>query len=139
MSDTVTEIPANEAWARLGADSAAVLIDVRTKPEWSLIGVADLSPIGRQPLLVSWQSFPDMAVNEDFVRTVRTSGVADDTAVYVMCRSGARSRAAAQALADAGFSRCFNISDGFEGDPDERHHRGTIGGWKAAGLPWIQQ
>ena len=27
---------------------------------------------------------------------------------------------------------------GFEGDKDGTGHRGTLGGWKAAGLPWVQ-
>jgi len=37
-----------------------------------------------------------------------------------------------------GYKRCFNVSDGFEGNLDGNRHRGTKGGWKVAGLPWIQ-
>ena len=50
-----------------------------------------------------------------------------------------RSRSAAMALTASGFSKAFNVSDGFEGAVDERQHRGRKEGWKAAGLPWIQQ
>ena len=35
--------------------------------------------------------------------------------VLLLCRSGARSRAAAIALTRAGFAQAFNIADGFEG------------------------
>ena len=41
-------------------------------------------------------------------------------------------------MTDAGFANCYNVLEGFEGDKDADGHRGTIGGWKVAGLPWIQ-
>jgi rhodanese-related sulfurtransferase len=58
--------------------------------------------------------------------------------VLFLCRSGARSRAAAVALTGLGFAKAFNVAGGFEGDPDGERHRGNINGWKAAGLPWRQ-
>ena len=61
-----------------------------------------------------------------------------DAPVLFICRSGARSRSAAEALSAAGHTRCFNVSEGFEGDKDAESHRGKRGGWKAASLPWIQ-
>jgi rhodanese-related sulfurtransferase len=38
----------------------------------------------------------------------------------------------------AGFTRAHNVQGGFEGDLDATRHRGTTGGWKASGLPWVQ-
>jgi rhodanese-related sulfurtransferase len=58
--------------------------------------------------------------------------------VLLLCRSGARSRAAAIALTAAGYGPCYNVSEGFEGDRDGAAHRGSVGGWKVAGLPWAQ-
>ncbi len=58
--------------------------------------------------------------------------------MLLLCRSGARSRAAAIALTDAGFGPCYNVAEGFEGDRDHARHRGSVGGWKVAGLPWQQ-
>jgi len=55
-----------------------------------------------------------------------------------LCRSGVRSRAAAIAMTAAGYSRAYNIAQGFEGDPDAERHRGNKNGWKASGLPWKQ-
>jgi len=54
-----------------------------------------------------------------------------------LCRSGARSHHAAAAAAAAGYSSAYNILEGFEGDRDAEGHRGTVGGWKFHGLPWV--
>ena len=132
------DIAVENAWSILQDEPNAALIDVRTDAEWSFVGVPDLSEIGKQPLLVSWQRFPDMAVNAEFVETLRGAGLTLDAANLFICRSGARSRAAAIAMAAAGYSRCYNVAEGFEGDKDDRQHRSATGGWKSAGLPWIQ-
>ena len=55
-----------------------------------------------------------------------------------ICRSGARSAAAASAMTQAGYTSCWNVAQGFEGDRDAVGHRASVGGWKAAGLPWVQ-
>ena len=52
--------------------------------------------------------------------------------------ANAKARAAAIAMTRAGFGPCFNVADGFEGNLDQTRHRGTSGGWKASGLPWVQ-
>jgi rhodanese-related sulfurtransferase len=64
---------------------------------------------------------------------------ADHSAPLVfLCRTGARSRAAAMEMTRAGFHNAFNIASGFEGEIDPKGHRGAVNGWKAAGLPWRQ-
>ena len=42
------------------------------------------------------------------------------------------------ALEKAGFGDIYHVQDGFEGPLDEKHHRGTISGWRHEGLPWEQ-
>jgi rhodanese-related sulfurtransferase len=49
-----------------------------------------------------------------------------------------RSHHAAAAATKAGYSDCYNLLEGFEGDTNGEKHRNTIGGWRAAGLPWEQ-
>jgi len=132
------DVTSKEAWDRLSADQRAALVDVRTAAEWTFVGICDLSVLGRQPLLLSWQTYPAMEVNPDFTGQLAAAGLTRDTPLYFLCRSGARSRAAAMAAAEAGFSRSYNISDGFEGDPDASRHRSQINGWKYSGLPWVQ-
>jgi rhodanese-related sulfurtransferase len=79
-----------------------------------------------------------MRVNPDFVGEIEKQGLPKDTEFLFICRSGARSAAAASALTAAGYSNCWNVAQGFEGDRDPFGHRAQVGGWKAAGLPWVQ-
>ena len=127
-----------EAWALLEEDPKAVLIDVRTAPEWGFVGLPRLDGLGKETLCISWQAYPDMARNADFAAEVAAKGVSKDQPVLLLCRSGARSKAAAIALTQAGFGPCYNVAEGFEGDRDGALHRGSVGGWKVAGLPWAQ-
>ena len=132
------DISASEAWKRLQADPRAQLVDVRTMAEWNFVGLPDLSALGRQVHCIEWQSFPGGARNTGFV-TEAGDALTDPAApVLLLCRSGARSRAAAIALTEAGFAQAFNIAGGFEGDADGHCHRGNTNGWKAEHLPWRQ-
>ena len=128
-----------QAWQILSEHKDAVLVDVRTRPEWSFVGVPDLRPLKKDAAFISWQSYPDMARNPDFEQEVVKLGVSHDTPILFLCRSGARSRAAAKAVTAQGYGKCYNVAEGFEGDPDADHHRGRVNGWKVAGLPWVQQ
>lgn len=128
-----------DTFEALQAEADAVLVDVRTMPEWQFVGVPDLEGLGKQTIFVEWQSYPEMKVNADFAEQVRAKGVTPSQPVYLICRSGVRSKAAAKALTAAGFERCYNVSEGFEGPHDDKGHRGLTAGWKRAGLPWRQQ
>lgn len=133
MSDAVSEIDLPAAWEVLEADPQAVLIDVRTAAEWQFVGTP--RPPAGEPLLIEWNTWPEGARNPRFVEQVRER-VAPEQTVLLLCRSGARSRAAAAELAEAGYANCHNVSAGFEGPLDDEGHRG--GGWKG-NLPWGQQ
>jgi len=132
------DVDSATAWHRLENDENAVLIDVRTRAEWSFVGVPDLGRLTKQACFIEWQSYPEMQVNPNFLDEVAAAGVTAAQSLYLLCRSGARSARAAEALTAAGYARCFNVADGFEGPHDGEGHRGTITGWKAAGLPWRQ-
>jgi rhodanese-related sulfurtransferase len=133
------DVTPSEAWKMLGEDKSARLVDVRTRPEWSFVGVPDLSRVGKRTLFLSWQDYPAMQINPDFVAELAKAVPDRQTPLFFLCRSGARSKAAAMAVTAAGYARCFNVSEGFEGNLDDERHRGKIGGWKAAGLPWVQE
>jgi hypothetical protein len=62
----VEDVPVLEMWKRLKSDPKAVLVDVRTRAEWAFVGVPDLSSLGRDVLLIEWQTFPDNRVATDF-------------------------------------------------------------------------
>jgi rhodanese-related sulfurtransferase len=126
------------AWKILSERKDAILIDVRTRAEWSYVGLPDLGPIGKKPALVEWQVFPSMQPNPEFVGALAGAITNKEAPLLFICRSGARSAAAAKAMTAAGYSTCLNVADGFEGPLDAQSKRGSAGGWKAAGLPWRQ-
>jgi rhodanese-related sulfurtransferase len=132
------DVTSQEAWTMLERDPRAVLLDVRTDAEWRFVGLPDLSVLEKRTLQVSWQEHPELNFNPDFVKQVAAHGLASDQPFLIICRSGVRSRHAAVSLTAHGYSRCYNVSDGFEGGHDEERHRGAREGWKATGLPWRQ-
>lgn len=136
---SVEDIAPRSAWEALRADPQAVLVDVRTDAEWNFVGIPELSEAGKQAVLIPWQVYPSMQVNGAFTEHLRKAGATEENTLYFLCRSGARSMAAAHAAQAAGFGKVFNVSDGFEGPPDAEGHRGGIAGWKAEGLPWRQR
>lgn len=135
MTGSIPEVTLDEAWRLLKGHPDAVLVDVRTEPEWQFVGVPALESVGKETVFVSWSRYPGEA-NTSFVADIKAAGVRPDHIVLLLCRSGARSRAAAHVLAEAGYPDCRNITAGFEGPLDDEGHRS--GGWKAHGLPWRQ-
>ena len=131
------DVTPQEAYAALGEDGEVVLVDVRTRAEWSYVGLPDLSPLGRTVVCVEWQRFPDGEVNERFVDELRSADLPEGAPLYFLCRSGVRSVAAARAATAAGLAPAYNILHGFEGPHDEHGHR-AVAGWKNEGLPWRQ-
>lgn len=126
------------AFEMLADDASAVLVDVRTEEELVYVGYADLSGIGKKTVAVQWQQPANDERMNNFVDDLAAAGVDGSAPVLFICRSGVRSRFAAQAAAERGFRNTYNISDGFEGDLDSSGHRGSAGGWKVLGLPWRQ-
>jgi len=136
------DIGARAAFAELQRVPDAVLIDVRTRAEWTYVGVPSLAGIGKQTLLIEWDEFPSGRLVEDFAGRLKgeleARGIGSGAPLYFICRSGARSRNAAIAATAAGYARCFNVESGFEGRLGPDRHRMTEGSWKAEGLPWVQ-
>jgi rhodanese-related sulfurtransferase len=127
-----------EAWEILASDKFAVLVDVRTLPEWSFVGVPDLSSIEKNVIFLSWRIYPTMAINNEFC-TQLSKIIADvETPIFFICRSGHRSMDAAVKVTQYGYKNCYNVLGGFEGDVDEQGHRAQKNGWKLYNLPWGQ-
>jgi rhodanese-related sulfurtransferase len=108
----------------LAQSTAARILDVRTVAEYQQVGHIPGTP------LVVW---PRDGVQEDyqaFVDQVAERFEPGDP-VLLLCRSGVRSHHAANLLTQAGFTRAYNILEGFEGGQPGK-------GWRAAGLPCEQ-
>jgi rhodanese-related sulfurtransferase len=94
------------AYDALGADAAAQLVDVREPAEWAETGVPEgavLIPLG---------DLESRAAGE----------LAPDEPVYVICRTGNRSRTASDILVSMGYSEVYNVDGG-------------VTAWLAADLP----
>jgi rhodanese-related sulfurtransferase len=117
-----------EAYALMQA--GAKLVDVRTTPE--------VLYVGRVPgsLFVEWQTYPGNHPNPAFLEQLAQAAAPGETLMF-LCRSGIRSHGAAGAAAQAGWES-YNVLEGFEGDKDAAQHRSSVGGWRKAGLPWVQ-
>lgn len=131
-----------EVWALLQAHADCRVIDVRTQAEWAYVGFPNLKELPHDLVLAEWQLYPSMQVNPHFTVQVEqallASGATKATQLFFLCRSGVRSKSAAAALTEVGYTACFNVLDGFEGAPDPSGHRGKVSGWKKDGLPWRQ-
>lgn len=139
---TIEEVDVASAWSALQGNPRSQLVDVRTRAEWTYVGIPDLGPLGKRTVLVEWQTFPDQSVDPRFAERLANElqalGVQVDDDLFFICRSGSRSLAAARAMASAGYRACHNVTEGFEGPLDDDRHRGSLSGWKAIGLPWLQ-
>lgn len=125
----LTPVGAHEA---LTADPYALLIDVRDPVEYGFVG----HPIGS--VNIPFKFAPSMEANPDFLALVRALAPEESTPIFLLCRSGQRSMAAAELLANAGYQTLTNIEEGFEGGIDGSRHRSTMNGWRFHGLPWEQ-
>lgn len=134
------DISCREAWDLLTSDPDVVLVDVRTNVEWQLIGKPDLSSLHKEPVYVQWVTMEGMNPNfvEDLKMSLARAGATSDTQILFLCQSGGRSKMSAMQCTEQGYSRCYNVADGFEGALDENKHRNSLDGWKFTGLPWTQ-
>ena len=136
------DVSCEAAWADLKGSPKAVLVDVRTAAEWAYVGVPSLASIGKSSVLIEWDRFPSGELVPDFVGRLKSAldkaGAGREDPIYIICRSGTRSRHAAIAATAAGYRHCFNVEYGFEGRLGPDRHRATGGSWKASGLPWVQ-
>ena len=118
------------AWA-LFSSGQAVLVDVRTAEERAFVGYVPDS------VHVPWATGTSLTRNPRFVRELESKTGKDKT-ILLLCRSGKRSALALDAASKAGFTSVFNVLEGFEGELNDKRHRGTADGWRFHKLPWVQ-
>jgi rhodanese-related sulfurtransferase len=133
---------AYEQW-KLNPDKT-IILDCRTPEEYSFVGHAPMAYNVPSKFFTyqydAEKKEPVMVNNLYFMENVKKKFKIDDT-IFIMCRSGGRSAASVNLLAEAGFKNVYNIVDGFEGDSikdsgsyfDGKRIRN---GWKNSGAPW---
>lgn len=120
-----------EAHQILLSAPGAKLVDVRTR--------AEIDWVGRVPgaVEIEWASYPGMKQNPNFMAALAQQ-VDKESLVLFLCRSGQRSHNAAALATQSGYTDCYNILEGFEGDKNTDSQRNVLNGWRAAHLPWQQ-
>jgi rhodanese-related sulfurtransferase len=122
-----------QTWKLLQATPDAVLIDVRMEIESMYVGRPPRS------INIPWYEYPEFEADANaFVNAVEREVNNKNQTVVLICRSGARTLDAGEALIKAGFTNVINVVNGFEGDLDANNHRSTVNGWRFSGLPWAQ-
>jgi len=102
----------------------ALIVDVRTPPEWRFVGHVPDAP------LIEWPRDGERSALQAFVNAIRERFDPSER-LLLICRSGVRSHYAAELLARMGYPNAYNVLEGFEGE-----HAAGANGWRAAGLPW---
>jgi rhodanese-related sulfurtransferase len=130
--------------------SKTLFLDIRTPSEVNFLGMAapvDANvPYMVEPPFREWDAVKSsfkLEPNPDFLPEVRrrlsAKELGPNDTIVLMCRSGDRSAAASNLLAEAGFKNVYSVVDGYEGDlatsGPQAGQRG-VNGWKNAGLPW---
>jgi len=123
-----------EAFQLLQLDPRARLVDVRTQAELDWVGKPVVGD--GQYAHIEWVSYPGSRANQQFVQQLKQIASLD-TPLLFLCRSAVRTKLAAVAATEAGFTRVFDLLEGFEGDKNGHGHRKTVSGWCFLGLPWI--
>ena len=118
-----------ETWA-LFKSGEIELVDTRTLAERDLVGYVPGS------ILIEWYDYPAKKRNERFLEQLRAK-VEADRPVAFLCRSGVRSKDAANLAVANGYASAFNVLHGFEGDKNAQGQR-VVNGWRVDGLPWRQ-
>lgn len=143
-------LSAPEAYKMKSEGGAKVMfVDIRTKGEFLFLGsptVTDQNiPYMEIDDPASWDKKNNryaMSPNSDFVGAISAladrMGLAKNSPIILICRSGDRSSRGANLLKEAGFSKVYSVVDGFEGDMNSAGRR-EVNGWKNADLPWTYQ
>ena len=123
----IKQLVSKDIGSYLEAEPNSVLLDVRTKEEWTTIGKPDGDKIGLKTYFLSIQFGNEMIFNENFIQEFKNLAINQDKNILIICRSGTRSQFVAELLTKENY-RCVNISDGFEGNQENI-------GWKEYDLP----
>ena len=124
----------DEAYQLLKSDPAIRLVDVRTNAERDWVGRVSIPDA--QHAAVQWSTWPGGVPNPHFTTELAALAGKDQVLLF-LCRSGVRSRHAAKLATENGYTQCYDILEGFEGDKDGDGHRKTVSGWCKSGLPWL--
>lgn len=134
----------SEAYNLATTDPDTMILDVRTRYEWGFVGhpAEDKTGYGAElngkvaNITFMVVDGEELSPNKYFIEDVKKILAEKPNMKFItMCRSGSRSKAAAEALEAAGIP-AMNMLEGFEGGKDTNGYR-TVNGWKNSYLPYV--
>ncbi|AFB20921.1 rhodanese-like domain-containing protein [Rickettsia canadensis] len=102
---SVQNICCTKAYNILVSNDNVFLVDVRTREEWKQVGIP------HKVIFLSWQLNKDF--EDNFLSIINDKIHA---MIFLLFRSGYRSFTAANFITNIGYKNCYNISDIFEGN-----------------------
>ena len=95
----IEECEPSLAYMKLVQDDFCYLIDVRSKPEWSFVGIPDSKDMKNEVIFCEWAFYPLMDKNLNFENEIFSKLNFEQTKnLFFICRSGSRSLHAATSI-----------------------------------------
>ena len=119
---SIQTISSEDCYKKLNEDHNSYLIDVRSPTEWNIDGIPDEDSFEGILFKLAIRN-EEGTENPNFIEEFNSLEIPKDSNIYFICKSGGRSKLAANMVAIEGYKSLFNVEDGF-----------TLG-WKPKGLP----
>ena len=119
---SIQTISSEDCYKKLNEDQNSYLIDVRSPTEWNIDGIPDEDSFEGILFKLAIRN-EEGTENLNFIEEFKSLEIPKDSNIYFICKSGGRSKLAANMVAIEGYKSLFNVEDGF-----------TLG-WKPKGLP----
>lgn len=115
---------AKNAYAKLGDDESAQLLDIRAPSELRQVGVPDVRGLRKKPVALAYKG-------KDKPRFLKKLSLKfkepENTTLFILDKFDGNSELVAELVTSNGFKAAYAIKDGAEG----------ARGWMNSGLPWI--
>ncbi|XP_021280122.1 rhodanese-like domain-containing protein 4, chloroplastic [Herrania umbratica] len=115
---------AKSAYAKLGDDATAQLLDIRAIKEFREVGSPDVRGFGKKPMSITFNIEDKPGFLKKLSLKFREP---ENTTLFVIDKYNGNSELVAELVAANGFKAAYAVKDGAEGPR----------GWMNSGLPWI--
>ena len=119
---SIQTISSEDCFKKLNEDQNSYLIDVRSPTEWNVDGIPDEDSFEGILFKLAIRN-EEGTENPNFIEEFNSLEIPKDSNIYFICKSGGRSKLAANMLAIEASIATMLVEDGF-----------TLG-WKPKGLP----
>ncbi|KAJ6940492.1 hydroxyproline-rich glycoprotein family protein [Populus alba x Populus x berolinensis] len=115
---------AKKAYAALGDDAKAQLLDIRATVEFRQVGSPDISGLSKKPASIVYKSEDKPGFLKKLSLKFKEP---ENTTLFILDKFDGNSELVAELVTVNGFKAAYAIKDGAEGPR----------GWMSSGLPWI--